>query len=1269
MKGEGASLDTQGVSEIGTLQIDGSTDLTGGLTVKTLLSVSGGADLDLLAGSALTVEEGALTIGTAGSFDATGIRGELIIDSVTSDGTFIAPSGYAVKVTNALQNQDDGKLYASAGTLNADSFKNEGEVYGDGAAVTVTNAFENLLQGEFYAGTGTLSVGGDFQNSATFYAGTGTLTVTGSGFTNTGTFESEAGTVNFAGSGTQSYEGGSAVLNNFNVSSETEGANLTLDASFGLLLGGQGSVLSSPDQDSALAVGTELRFVGDRSATPTLICSQPVILTNGSLILDGGAIPGAITGDSTFTFKGATFTQATGTISVAEFVYDTTGATTVQKAGAREYAGSLRFTGGKTAYLDGARLEVTGDVTIDGSTKLRRYAPTGEGATDGDSVDGDLDLQSGTLYARDFPKIILGGDLKGTTGYKLDDSAVASATLVLAGSGAQTLHPMTYDHLEIAGGTTAFAGDEVLVHKSVYVSGGLFEPEVVTLSLEADLNVGSGGRYSAERESDQFTRLVFMGTQSQGLSDDSRVQSFGNVTIGKDGVAGTDVWLGAAVTVESLEVASGTLTAGQELTVRGDWKVEALASFDAGNGTVIFAGDTNATVWTRSTGSDDGVHNFRNLRIEKEEATATVTVKDHGLYLAGDLAVDSGWLILDDVDLKVTSDTDVEAGARLELQVMETTANRAHTFVGPLTLGQGTAVEDRGGRFLFGQDSGHDTVVTFQDGFVAKPYSSFVATQATNTGTGAVAFRFGVNSNSRVGGTSPVDGYGDDGTELRIVGPEVSPRIFTLDRHSGTLVDQWFFALNRATDTHSGTLSVAGVSVKNSDANAGNVVKAKSSINAGNNENWSFEGKHNVKGVVRSQDGTPKTGRAIGVKLVRVSKGGTGEPDEDMTVLTDRSTGAFSFELSEASNEDRIAVFIDNDPDASGAAITVIEPGAGDLGLSGLDVVAGKLLLRAHTATATVTADVLSAIGHVDHKSDRDIPLTVDAEGNASVSDVELVVTEGVTVTLSRDLSAPDGVTIEAGAALELADSKTYKLGDTVVYGKLRGVSTGADVAPDQAIVTIVGSLTVQGGGMVLAPTSGVLSTSQNLTIVDNGVYTGGSGTGARTAVGGTLVIGGATGTLTTGSEVTVEGTVSALAGRLVVSDSGELNLGNTVSGFTGELAIGASAAVEIESDLGSLAGAATGTVTVGSNAETSIAGMLRVDSLACQASSTLAVTGSFVPRALFVAGHAALSLSGATATIPPLSANPSTWTVTLDGIRNQTVILGTLDAHNQAVD
>jgi len=1109
-----------------------------------------------LNGQVVSVASGALVASGATLRDSIGAPGTLVL---TGSGDL---GGAGTTSLAALEVRGVTNMLGSVSTAGTLMVTTSGSLTTGAFGLAVGGLLDVQTNRIFNAAGATALTAGSITTSGTFTAPSLSMSVSGAFTIAAGTFAPSAGTVRFTGASAQTFSRGGASLASFVV----QGAG-GVNANQGLVFSGTGDIAGGPLNVTG----------GNLDVGAQLICASPVKLTGGTLVLASGTISGA----STLTLDGVSYAGTTGAITVSEVIYDRSDVMATLDTASRVYGGALRFRGtaGTTFQLTGsATLSVAGDVNIETGVSVVAAAASPPTLLD---LAGDLTFAgTGSLKASGFPRIQLAGDLAGVgAGYDLSPVPTTN-TLELDGVVAQTLTPTLFGHLTLVAGKAGNASftstGSVEVSGAMSVLAGTLAPTLPSvLRVKGNVTIASGASYQPGA-----TGLHFAGATM--LLDQTDAQSFGDVTV----ETASALTLTSSVRMDDVVVqGSGAFTSGGfPVDVNGSWTIASTATYVSGASIVTFKGA--ATPVTIDTGGDA----FRALTIAKASPAAVVTVAGGTLTTVLDLDIQSGQVTVSDVDVSIGETTSIEAGSALTLVH---TGVRSTLFGGQVTLapGAGPLVAD-GGKLEI-TNAAQASVVTFASGLVVSKLAAFIATQ----GSGALTFRFGANTFSRVGG--PLADPADTVTRFELMGSTFPNPNFRLEMVGGGPGSQWFLGYNRATESQDPLVAkMRRLIVRDSDANAGLLVRAPQSKNDGGNENWSFGGDDKLRGTLLSSSGAAVTGVSRRLKLYRRN----GPLVEISTADTLAATGAFDFELT-LGTDDRIVVLVDGEPTIGATAALISDPGASQI-ITGFDVREGRLAMRRITSTAILDTTTLAtmdsgAIG------DSDVPFTVD----------------GVTGTLT--IAGTIALDVQATAAVTLTGNLITG-GDASVDGLLGlGAGTTNSIGRD---------LTVNGGGAITGGND--MSVSGNLVLNGSGAYTGTTGTLTVAGVTGVTINGsgdlrGASLSLTTGGlnlAAASTGGVSMTAAVNAASASGKLTRAGTGSVKSGPLTIGG---------LGIVSSAASGGVesagaTVNGPVTFSGGGTFRANGVVDVAGEISFAGGSFRNDGTTTRLRANLSLAGA---------------------------------------
>jgi hypothetical protein len=355
---------------------------------------------------------------------------------------------------------------------------------------------------------------------------------------------------------------------------------------------------------------------------------------------------------------------------------------------------------------------------------------------------------------------------------------------------------------------TTFASSGPLVNlqtaatlHALTLGGGAIVRLLGPLTVDANFTVQAGATYIANGNG-----LTFAGTA--GWTDGTGLQNFGNVTL----QSGT-VTAQSPLTMEGFTVsAGGTFNAqGHAIGIRGN--LAAAGTVTPAGSTFTFLGPASAVAIAISP--------LANVAVAKA-AGASVNFTG-GWSITGNLSLSSG-------EARLTSSTSVggavlvNAGTTLRIT---SPGVASQAFAGPVHV-------SGGGRLLVTKTDAPALGLTFGSGLVVDTGGE-LNVDATGASAGTVSVLFAADSGSRVGPVAP----GSDTTTIFAVRGRTGAKNVILNRAGGAGGQQWFLAYNRATEA-AGSESIVEAQVFNSDATAGNMVRARASLNGGNNENWNF---------------------------------------------------------------------------------------------------------------------------------------------------------------------------------------------------------------------------------------------------------------------------------------------------------------------------------------------------------------------------------------------------------------------------------------------
>lgn len=1075
--------------------------------------------------------------------------------------------------------------------------------------------------GNLDASATTFTVTGDFDNTAVFTAGS-TVTVGGHLFTDGGSFTPGTGAVVFNGGGAQHAKFGSNSLHSFTVSnnSQTNPIPSVIVDTGGLTFNGTGTLTGS------------MQVTGDLSFAS-----------------------GTLTGAGTLTLLDGSLTNANSPSTIgANFVYKIDDVSS-RTAAAKSYSGTLQLTStdnNGTYSFDttgSANISVTGGVTISGGGTSFVVHTTRTDASTHTLNTGGLAVTSATFTDTFFSSSTISGDLTDSGGnvtlgsgtltvngnIAVASVAVASVldlsgvtTLTFKGNiGADVRAVGTLADLEFKPPATLIAAGTTAQHLNINTTtfplhnltvNGLASVALSNdLSLDGNLSVLSGGSFA-----NAASQLTFTGS-GKTWNDATITQNFGVVNI----ATGASITALSPLTVEAFHAnGTGAFTFGNfTFTVHDDFSSSAPSTLTPA-GTVIFSGNVDSAVTLNGK-------SLKNVTVSKQATATKVTFTDAvTLSGGGNLDIALGTVIFN-ANATIGGTTVVEQGQTLTIP--DQNAVQTLTFTGQVTVAIGATFS------ITRTDAVASTsalvTATFQSGLVVDGDTSgsgtthngtFTVNATDTTGTTKVKLLFGAGSTSRVGPAGAKSAFpnttftlhGNASAASGSVPSAKTVQLISADTaEAGTLPAQWLLTYNLPTDPADPGTQLTDIFVQDSNANAGNIVKAGttnassgSSEDGGDNQNWNFGGKHKVTGNI----GTNTAG--VRVKLFIDQTADTNGKQLTLTTQTD-TDGNYSFNLTIAAVGDPFSLFVDDLTKAKAGVVTgeVVSPTA---------------------SFPTVTLNIKQGyMALVDQRTGGGLPLLTDTilakvdsrAGSANDPNVSFSVTSG-TLTMNNAL------TLDVNAPLTLASGLTASgavnvAKNTTIAGTCSAVGDVSVLA--NATLTLNGSNnTLSGQLLVQSSSASVLlagSTSVTLaTSVGNGSATTGTLTvnaattlGTVNVNGGGLVTTNASGAITAGT-VTVAGGSPAAFGTLTVNASftaGSLtvNRANSING-----AFNANAGTTLTGALN-----VQGTLTPGSGTQVAVGGSITFGSSASIGSNawTLLVNGTG-GQTLDVGGTLALS-------------------------------------------
>ncbi len=422
----------------------------------------------------------------------------------------------------------------------------------------------------FFAGTVAVA-GGVYIQTNTVLNPTLTATVTvGGDWVCNGTLNPAGGLVLFNGTGAQSIgpsafydvdinkaSGTATLAGNISSYSDLEVLAGTLDlATYTVTASGSGSLL-------AVAAGASLRTAGvfpggfsysiDPASTVEYYGSgsQTVVATTyGNLVLsNGGSNPKTLAGSSTIagnlTVNGGPLTNTTGTVTLSG-----TGRT-ISGSGAIAF-NSLSIPG---SISTATSFSLAGNLSVGGSFTATAGTVTFTGSTlfNGTANLFNVNLNGTLLRMSSAATLGMGGAFTLTAG-SLDVTNQAPNTIIYNGAGSQTVIPVTYYNLEIAGGGTKSTTGNITALGNFKIDSG------------AALNGGSGGytNYVAGNWQNNGTFTAGNGTVEMTGAGNATIAGltvFNQLRVNKAG-SSLVINLSTNVTVGTLDMTQGTVNTG-----------------------------------------------------------------------------------------------------------------------------------------------------------------------------------------------------------------------------------------------------------------------------------------------------------------------------------------------------------------------------------------------------------------------------------------------------------------------------------------------------------------------------------------------------------------------------------------------------------------------------------------------------------------------------------------------------------------------------------
>jgi hypothetical protein len=870
-------------------------------------------------------------------------------------------------------------------------------------------------------------------------------------------------------------------------------------------------------------------------------------MTAGGLSFNGNA-NASLTGSNPFTVQDGDFTDTVGTVATP-FVYFDTVNSAARNAVNRAFGSSLTFqssgSGASYAFQAGTTLAVAGDLVVKTVSSGTNFTVTDTTLANDGSIGGALNVASSACKIAFSAAHILaiGGAI--TTGSGISADSVDLSALKAATFGGNLNDPsgtFKAPPLLTANGGTTQAINTTAPLQDFTVNGGS------TASLSAGLTV-SGNLITSGGFVAGANTLTLTGA-TKNWQDNTGVQNFGSVTIAD----GASISAQSNLTVENFTVgtSSGVATfnlGNSTMTVRQNFTVHANTDvLTSGAATVVFAAGTN-NVLNTVTLNQQSLH---NVTISKTATGSGIQLMDPA-HLTGNLDVGSG-------ALSVTKDLTVDGNALVDQTTTLTVADPAGaaslqtlTFNGQLTVAvkatfqavRTSASANVTLKFLGG-------LLVDSDNTVGGATDNGTFLVDAHTTTSVITLQFGQGTSSRVGPINTTNNVGNgnpNGTNPTFAihgNSSLASGAKNVQLVSSSPGNSWSLSYNLAIDPSDPGTEITDVGVADSNANAGNVVKAGTtdtvtpgqSDDNNNNQNWNFGGKHKLTGSI----GTTTAG--VKVKLYIDQSADPNGKKLHLTAQTNGS-GQYTFNLTIAPAGDPFSLFVD------------------DLTKASAGVVAGVVV--SPTATfPTVQLDILQ--GHmklVDQRTGANLPLLTDtilgkvdsSAANANDPDASFSVTGGtltVNNALALDVNAPlnlVSVGLTTSGTVNVGASSQLSLGGSgnTIGGNLNITAAGSSLSVG-GTTNVSGATTIGNG----ASNTGTLTANASTTLGSVDVKAGGTLTVSQPLAASALTVeaGSPNGVLSLNANVSVsgalvlQGTLTAGAGSPQLAGGGDITVG-----------------------------------------------------------------------------------------------------------------------------
>jgi len=545
----------------------------------------------------------------------TSLNGDLNINAGTLD---VTSSNYTLNVKGSWSNSGTFNSRNGTVTFNGTS---PGKTINNGSS-SFANLTFNGSGGEWTLSTNDLDVNNDLNITAgTLSASTlniylgGNLTIEANGIFTKGT-----GTFTFDGSGNKTWTD--------NNSTKQDLGNVVINGISKIV------VLGSSVKCTKMTIETDNTLnLGTNNYTLTLTGSGTGV--NKPLTVNGTLTPG----NSTIEYTGGASTDVTLVLNYYNLTLNGTGPFTAE-------------TGDLT--IDNNLNVTTGTFNLGGETTVRNDLTIGS--------NGTLDVTANNY------SLTVGGSWTNSGGF----FAARSGTVTFNSSGAETIttNSQPFYDLTFNNATGSWTLQDALdVNRHFGLSGSLTQAPDFNINFGGRVGFASGATFNKATGSGL---VIFDGTNAYFEDNNSDKQNLGNVHVGTSpgDLTLCNLTLCTGMKMDSLTINSSatfysngfSLDITEDVTVNsnatldsstsrspicatgplelrihlgGNWTVDPLGSFLAGNSTVIFDESTNANL---SSGGTDNNHAFNNLKIEKS-SPATVTLINYDLNVRGNLEI------------------------------------------------------------------------------------------------------------------------------------------------------------------------------------------------------------------------------------------------------------------------------------------------------------------------------------------------------------------------------------------------------------------------------------------------------------------------------------------------------------------------------------------------------------------------------------------------------------------------------------------------------